>query len=385
MKTVAIFTTTRAEFGLFAPLIEAIKNSKKLEYNLFVGGTHLKSNYGETIREIRENKFNITGTFDYLLNNDSSASLSKSLGIATYELSNIFREYEFDFACVLGDRFELLSIIGNAILFKRPIIHIHGGEKTEGAIDEQIRHMVTKAAHIHFVACEEYATNIERMGEAEWRIYNTGALGIDNIVNEKKIQKSELFKKLNLDEERETVLMTYHPVTLEFEVPISQQVKNIFSALSKWGFQVVITAPNIETEREKVMTFIRKKMSENTNYHFFDSLGFKNYHSLIPHCKFVIGNSSSGIIEVPFFKIPTVNIGSRQDGRIRHPSVIDTNYAVDSIRNGITKALDQNFRKSLGDMEFKFGDGHAAEKMVRIINQTRVDQNFLRKKITFQG
>ena len=383
MRTVAIFTTSRAEFGIFTPLIRAIEKKNDVAYKLFVGGTHLASEYGWTIQEVQDQDFKIADTFDYLLNSDTSAALAKSSSIATYELANLFQKHDFDFVCLAGDRFELLAIVTTAILFKKPLIHLHGGEKTEGVIDEQIRHMVTKAAHLHFVACDDYALNVMSMGEPAWRVHNTGALAIDNIASTGKVAKCELFERLNLDEGRQTILLTYHPVTLEFEISATQQMKNVFAALEKYDLQVLVTSPNVEIQREKIVTFLKEEISKNDNYHYVDSLGINRFHSIISYCQFVIGNSSSGILEVPFFRVPTVNIGDRQKGRIRHESVIDTDYSVDSIRKGIEKALSGHFQKTLIGMPFKFGDGSAGEKMVEIIRKVEIDQDFLRKSLEF--
>jgi len=383
LKTIAIFTTTRAESGLLSALLREIEKSEAVAYHLFVGGAHLAEEYGKTIREIEEQKFPIAATFDFLLNADTSVSLAKSTAIATYEVADLFQHFEFDFACVLGDRFELLAIVTNAILFRKPIIHIHGGESTEGAIDEQVRHMITKAAHLHFVACEDYARNVRRLGEPAWRIHNTGSLAVDNLVHHEKIAKAELFKRLQLELDWPTVFMAYHPVTLEQNISSLQQIKNVFAALKKYDFQIVVTAPNPELERDQIISYIKHEASQNNRVHYFDSLGTMQYHSLLAHCKFVIGNSSSGILEVPYFKIPTVNIGDRQQGRVRHPSVIDTDYSVESIAGGIAKALSDDFVSSLRHMPFKFGDGSAAKKMVEIIKNVQVDQNFLRKRLEF--
>ncbi|RMH72104.1 MAG: UDP-N-acetylglucosamine 2-epimerase (hydrolyzing) [Gemmatimonadetes bacterium] len=382
-RTIAIFTTTRAEFGLFLPLLQAINADPDLRYLLFVGGTHLAVEHGYTLTEIQEQKYPVTDTFDYLLNENTSFSLSRSMGVASIELAHLFQHYSFDAICILGDRYELLPIVTTAILFKKPIFHINGGEKTEGVIDEQIRHMVTKASHLHFVACEEYAQNVRRMGEPANRIIITGALGIDNIVNLKKIPKSDLYENLGLNPDQQTVLLTYHPVTLEFEVPPEKQISNLFEALSHFKFQVVVTAPNIEVNRDKLLRLIKENVAKNDHYHYFDSLGVLRYHSLIPHCLFVIGNSSSGILEVPFFRIPTVNIGDRQQGRLRHLSIIDTDYSVPSIMSGIHKAQDVEFRKSLTKMTFKFGNGQAAPKIVNSIKSIDINQQFIRKVLDF--
>ena len=383
MKKVAIFTTTRAEFGILSPLLSALEENSGIIPLLFVGGSHLSKEHGNTIQEIKDCGYNINGTFDYLLNQYDSFSLAKGLSVATKELACIFEKHDFDFVCFVGDRYELLSIVSNAIIFKNPIIHIHGGEKTEGAIDEQIRHMISKAAHLHFVACEEYAENIRKMGEQEWRIYNTGALGIDNIVKGERLSKSTLFEELGLDENKALAIMTYHPVSLEFKISPQKQIQNVFLALEDFDLQIVITSPNVEVDRDKLVHFIQEKAYQNPSYVCVNSLGVKKYHSLIPHSEFVIGNSSSGIVEVPYFKVPTVNIGDRQKGRIRHESVIDTDYSVPSIKKGIQKALSRDFRDSLKEMSFKFGDGHAAERMVEIIKNIKVDQNFMRKELDF--
>lgn len=382
MRKIGIFTTTRAEFGIFSALLREIERNRNIEYLLFVGGSHLAKEYGNTIKEI-ENNFKITDTFDFFLNEDSNYSLTKSLGIETIELANIFRNFDFDFCCILGDRFELLPIINTAIIFKKPIVHLHGGEKSEGAIDEQIRHMITKAAHIHFVSCEEYAANIRKMGEQKWRIFKVGALGIDNIINNKKITKSELFKLLKLDENKQTILLTYHPVTLEYKISPLEQIKNVFNALNKFNFQIVVTAPNVEIDRDIIMSFINEKTRENKNIHYIDSLGVIKYHSLIPYCEFVIGNSSSGIVEVPLFRKPTINIGDRQKGRLRHKSIIDTEYSEEAIISGINEALSKDFRDSIKNMKYKFGDGNAAERIVEILKSTEIDEKLMRKKLDF--
>jgi UDP-hydrolysing UDP-N-acetyl-D-glucosamine 2-epimerase len=382
MRRIGIFTTTRAEFGIFSSLLRETERDKNIEYLLFVGGSHLLSEYGNTIDEIK-NEFRITDTFDFFLNEDSSYSLTRSLGIETFELANLFRNYDFDFCCILGDRFELLPIVNTAIVFKKPIIHIHGGEKSEGAIDEQIRHMITKAAHIHFASCEEYAENIRKMGEQEWRIFNVGALGIDNIIHNKRIPKNELFKQLKLDENKKTILLTYHPVTLEFKISPLDQIKNIFNALGRFDFQIVVTTSNVEADRDIIMLYVKEQISKNKDIHYIASLGVIKYYSLIPYCEFVIGNSSSGIVEVPFFHKPTINIGDRQKGRLRHPSIIDTEYSEESIISGINKALSKDFQESIKNMGYKFGDGHAAERIVKILKDIKIDEKLMRKKLDF--
>jgi len=381
-KTLSIFSTSRADYGIFKPLLSELEKSKEIDYKLFIGGAHLLSEQGKTINDVN---FTISDKFDFFLNNDDSVSLTKSLGIEFFELANIFKNYGFDFVCILGDRYELLPIVNTAIIYKKPIIHIHGGETSQGAIDEQIRHMISKAAHIHFVSCQEYADNIINMGESKFRVFNTGALGVDNVFNEKRIAKRALFNDLNLDEHKKTVLLTYHPVTLEYKISPFDQINNLFIALEKYKeIQVVITTPNIEVDKNNIMAVIKSKIKKDDRYKLFKSLGTIRYHSLIPHCEFVIGNSSSGIIEIPYFHIPTINVGDRQKGRIRHDSIIDTDYSVESIHEGIDKALSSKFRDTIKSMLLKFGNGNAAKKMTEIIKNIKIDDDLMRKELDFR-
>ena len=382
LKIIAIFTTSRAEFGLLSNLIREIENKPDIEYMLFAGGTHLTPEHGKTILEI-DKEFKITSTFDFFLNEDKNDSLLHSLAIETFQMATIFENYKFDFVCILGDRFELLPIVQAAIIYKVPIIHIHGGEISQGAIDEQIRHMITKSAHIHFTACDEYRNNVIRMGEEKWRVHNVGALGIDYIKNNELIKKEILFKELGLNSELKTILLTYHPVTIEKSLSPSVQIENIIKAIDKYNFQVFITAPNIDKDRNEIIRYIENTIKNKKNYKFCNSLGIHRYQSLIPHCEFVIGNSSSGLIEVTYFKIPTINIGDRQKGRIRHESVIDVDYTVESIQTGIEKAMSKEFRENLKNMQYKFGDGTAAKKIVDILKKIKIDENLMRKKLVF--
>lgn len=382
-KKVGIFTTSRADFGIFSSFVRAIQRTDDIAYCLFVGGAHLSNEYGKTINEIRESNFTITAIFDYLLNEDTAASLAKSAGIEMMNLADIFRDFEFDFACVLGDRFELIPIVLNAVLFKKPIIHLSGGEITEGVIDDQIRHMVTKAAHVHFVSCEEYARNVEKMGEPRWRIFNTGELSIDNLANTEPLPKERLFGELSLDPGKDTAILTYHPVTLEYSLPPRDQIQNIFDALNEHDLQLVITAPNTEVDREIILDYIRGQVKKHPSYRYIESLGALRFHSLLRYSKFIIGNSSSGIVEAPFLRVPSINIGDRQKGRLRHPSVIDTGYESSAVASGIRSALDPDFRKSFEDMVFQFGRGNASEKMIEAIRHIAIDQKLMRKSLTF--
>jgi len=382
MKKIAIFTTSRAEFGLLSNLLDAIVLDDALDYLLFAGGSHHLNTQGRSIQEMRSMEYHPI-PFDFFLSSDNEKTLTQSMGVELFQLSEIFSKYNFDFVTVLGDRIELLSIVHAAIIFRKPIIHIHGGEVTEGALDEQIRHMITKASHIHFCVCKEYQQNVMKMGEEDWRVHDVGALGIDSITKREVKSQAELFSKYSLKVNLPTVLMTYHPVTLEQRISAETQIQNVFSALEYFKFQLVITAPNIDSDNHYLFDIIQENIINNSDYHFIESMGIVNYQSMLRCVEFTIGNSSSGILEVPFFKIPTVNIGDRQKWRIRHDSVIDVDYSTESIKEGILRALDPEFRSSLLAMDYKFGDGHAAERIVKILKGVEIDQHLIRKKLDF--
>lgn len=380
--SIAIFTTTRAEFGLFKSLLQAIDKSVVFDYKLFVGGTHLRKEHGDTVHEIEGAGFKIAGVFDYLGDGDSTFKLTEYTGRATQQLAKLFHEHDFDFVCVLGDRYELLSVVQTTIIFRKPIIHIHGGEATHGAIDEQIRHMVTKAAHVHFVSCEDYYQNIRKMGEPDWRIFNTGALAVDNMQKLKPMHKTELFHGLGLDTAKRTALMTYHPVTLETKISPEQQIMNLINAFNGFELQVLITAPNMDTENNDLRKAILKHI-DNKKFFFTESLGAYKYLSMLNYVDFVIGNSSSGILEVPYFKIPTINIGLRQYGRLRHQSILDTSYETSEIKDAIRLALDKSFTETLQDMDYKFGEGNAADKILSSLYSILNRDDLMIKKLDF--
>lgn len=376
----AIFTTTRAEFGLFLPLLRAIEADNELSYLLFVGGTHCAPEHGKTIQEIQLAGVTIKGVFDFLLNTDTCEGLLYGLGIESFQLADIFKRNDFDMVIVLGDRIELLPIITAAIVYNKVIIHLYGGEQTKGAIDDQVRNMITKAAHVHFTSCEAYAQNILQMGEDPQRVYNVGSLSTDNMINIKRYDKDTLFRMLNLHNDLPLVMLTYHPVTLNIEgLSPLQQITNVLDALETFSLQVVITSPNMDPGHEAIRNEIIKRSKQQPHYRFIESLGVQLYHSLLPHCELVIGNSSSGIVEVPFYKIPTVNIGDRQKGRLRHPSIIDVGYEKDEIVEGIKKALDVNFKNEISRMPYLFGTGNAAQQIVKVLKNININESLLRK------
>ena len=380
MKKIAIFTTTRSDISILTPLIKKIRKSKKINYLLFVGGTHLNKDYGSTKKEILSDKITIHDYFDYLVKGDSKKSLSLSLANAHAQINNLFTKHKFDYVCVLGDRFEKMAIVNNSIIYNKPIIHLHGGEITEGVIDNQIRNMISKASHLHFVICESYKKQLIKMGEKKDRIFNHGSLAIDLIKSVKKLSKVVLYNKIKINLSIPTVILTYHPVTLEKKIPEKKQIKNIFDVLKKTNYQIVVTAPGHENGRKIIDDYIKKISKKNKRIIYIKSLGHNLLFNLLPYCKFMIGNSSSGIIEAPFFKIPTVNIGDRQKGRFKHISVINCSYSKNSIQKSIKLASSIKFKKKILKSKFFFGKGNSSEKILRQVLKINLNEKLLRKK-----
>jgi len=378
---IAFFTSCRGDIGILSPLIKQIYKSKNIDALLFVGGTHLVKKYGYTIAEIRKEGLKITETYNYVSSKDDPYNLSKTTNKSGIQVSKFFKKYNFNFVCILGDRYERVPIILNSIIFKKPIIHLHGGEITQGLIDEQIRHLISKAAHLHFVICNEYKKNLLSLGEDRNRIHNSGALAIDNIKQTKKENYKNILKEIGLDPNLKFAILTYHPVSLEFNFPEEKQIQNIFESLKRFDLQIIVTSPGVEVGSNKLIKLIKEKMQDQIGIKakYVESLGFTKLYSLIPHCSFVIGNSSFGIIEVPYFKIPTINIGDRQKGRFNHKSIINSGYDKKSIIRSIKKSENNSFKKDIKKMNYMFGKGDAAKKIIRTIKKIKINQNFLQK------
>ena len=381
MIKIAVFTTTRGDMAILSPLLFKMQKDKKIKPLLFVGGTHLNENFGKTVNEIKSNKLKIEGFFRYRNNQYNKLGLLKALSEAHTSVSKIFEKNNFDFVCVLGDRFEKLAIVNNAIIYNKPIIHLYGGEKSEGVIDEQVRHMITKGSHLHFVMCNTYKKNVQKMGEQKFRIFNVGTTAIDNLKNIKKISYKKILNDLKLNENKKYAIFTYHPVTLKKKVSTTEQLRNILSSLRDFDIQIIATYPGHENESDLIKKILKKEEKNNNNFTLIKSLGFKKLFSLLPHCSFVIGNSSSGITETPYFKKPTINIGERQNGRFFHKSIINSNYQKKQISNSIKKALSKNFNLKIKKMNYYFGSGKSSEKIIKIIKSIKIDQKFIRKQL----
>tara|TARA_X000001036_G_C20629512_1_gene786549 strand:- start:15 stop:1148 length:1134 start_codon:yes stop_codon:yes gene_type:complete len=367
IKKIALFTSSRAELGLVKNLYKELKKNKNLQLYLFVGGSHFLKKYGGSISKIKDENIKINGYFKYANNKDSENGISKMISKSTYLLSNIFEKFNFDATFLFGDRFDIIPIITNSIIYRKIIFHISGGETTLGAIDNLIRNLASTAANYHFTSAEEYSKKLVKLGENKNRIFNVGSLSIDGIKKVKKVSRFEICKKYNLKEELPIIAFTYHPYKEDVRLSIKAKLDKIFSVLNNFKLNIIITAPNIEAGSDFVFKKIKHVCKNKKHWVFKKTIGFENYQKLIMNSDLVFGNSSSGIIEAPYYKIPTINIGKRQEGRLRHKSVIDTDYKNEEITKAIKMGLSKKFKRKIKNMKYKFGKGNANEKISKII------------------
>lgn len=383
MRKILVVTGTRSEYGLLYWTMRRIQEDKDLELQLIVTGNHLCPEYGYTVEQIKKDGFKIDEEIDMLISSKNKSAVVKSMGIELIQIAQAFDRLKPDILLILGDRYETFIAATCAMMMNIPIAHINGGESTEGAVDEQIRHAITKMAHIHFAGAEYYRERIVKMGEEEWRVFNVGQAGIENIMRMKLLDKSELKKELNVDLDKLTFLITYHPVTLEVD-DTEEQINNLLNAIKKFDANYIFTYPNADFGSKIIIDKINEFVKKEKNAYIFYSLGQKRYISLLKNCDLVLGNSSSGIIETPVFRKPVVNIGNRQKGRLRCSNVIDCNYSAIDIENAINIALkDEKFKKNLNTVKNIFGDGNTSIKVVNFLKTIKLDKKFLQKKLTY--
>ncbi len=380
-----IFTATRAEYGLLRYTIKKIQ--KFMELYVLVGGAHLSIIDGYTINELKKDKIENIIEIPFLYSSKKSMALTNSIGNGLIQISQVFNYIKPDFLIILGDRFEIFIPAISSMMCNIPIIHLCGGERTEGLIDEQVRHAITKMAHIHMPSTSLYAENISKMGEEDWRIHIVGAPGLENIKKLELYTEEDILKLTGIDVNEITIICTYHPVTLEGEDSVRWQTKNLLEALSKFDFQIVFTRPNAEVGSDEIVNIIKEFVRNNPKAYFFDSLGSRLYLSFLKYAKAVVGNSSSGIIEVPSFLIPTVNIGNRQEGRLQPESVIQTGYSVNEICKGMEKALyDIEFLKKIKKIKNPYGDGNASKHVIEAMKEILEipKEKLLKKRLDFE-
>lgn len=368
-RKVCVVTGTRAEYGLLYWLMKEIEADDDLELQIVVTGMHLSPEFGLTYKEI-EKDFRIDKKIEMLLSSDTSVGISKSMGLAQISFAEAYQELNPDIVVVLGDRYEIFSCVSSAMIARIPIAHLHGGETTEGAFDESIRHSITKMSHLHFTATDEYKNRVIQLGEHPSRVFNVGGMGIENIKRLQLLTKEEFEKSINFKLNKKNILVTFHPVTLENSTA-KEQFQELLDAIDELiDTNIIFTKANSDTDGRVINQMIDAYVAKNSHKSIgFTSLGQLRYLSALQHIDATVGNSSSGLLETPSFKIGTINIGDRQKGRIKADSVIDCT-SKQSISEAFKTLYSNDFQDSLLNVQNPYGDGCASEKIIEEIKKT---------------
>lgn len=374
MKNIAVFTGTRAEYSLLYWLLKFLQQDENINLQLFVGGTHLSHEFGHTIDQIIADGFSVTQQLDFLVPSDTLNAVSRSLALAISTTADAIVKHSPDAIVLLGDRYEALGVAQAAMINQVPIVHIHGGEITEGAYDDAIRHAITKLSHIHFTATEPYRKRVIQLGESPKHVFNVGAPGLDSIKKIKLLSRDELNNHFSGKLTKPYFLVTYHPVTLSRNGAI-EGLKNLLLAMECFtSFQVIITYPNADSFGYEIIEHLKIYAEQHQEQILLvKNLGALRYLSAMKHAEAVVGNTSSGIIEAPSLNVPTVNIGDRQKGRIASESVIHCGDGIDDITAGIRKAISPDFKKSIQLMENPYGNGDASQAIYKILKTLELD------------
>lgn len=378
MSSIAVLTATRAEYGLLKPVIQAL-NSKNIEVRLLVTGMHLSSAFGRTVSEINNDGFIPDVEIPILLDSDSPVGISKTMALALSGFADYFSRRRPDALLVLGDRYETLAVCCAALNEQIPIFHMYGGETTEGAIDEAVRHSITKMAYLHFTSTEAYRRRVIQLGEDPNRVFNVGAIGIENALNLPLLTHEELEESLGAKIPIPYAVMTYHPVTLEKD-SLTKLHELLYAIERHPKIVFLATKANADAGGRAINDCLEDFAEYHQNLLIFDSLGSLRYLSALSRAVFVIGNSSSGLLEAPAFLTPTINIGNRQRGRVAPISVIHCNEDADSIDQAIVKAMSEEFRSQLIDMDNPYGSGGTSQKIAVCIDSALSKPIDLRKR-----
>ncbi len=367
-RTIAVFTGSRADYGLLFWLMKDIQANDHLTLQILVSGMHLSVTHGETWRDIENDGFHIDQLVDLQLTGDKSLDIAKAVGRGVIQISQALSEMKPDILVILGDRFEALAAAQAAHFLGIPIAHLHGGEITQGANDDATRHAITKLAHIHGVSTEQHRQRVIQMGEAPHAVHCVGAFGLDAIRRTPLLSRTDLMAVLGFDPTLGLAVLTYHPATLGHEDGLNT-LQNILQALEAHPhLQVLVTYPNADEGHTAIIKAIHAEaIRRPLRVKPFESLGMVKYLSALQHAAFVVGNSSSGLIEAPSFGIPTINVGIRQQGRLQPASVINTYTDSMSVGSAINQALSTDFSEFCRSVVNPYGDGHAAQKMLAVL------------------
>jgi GDP/UDP-N,N'-diacetylbacillosamine 2-epimerase (hydrolysing) len=377
-RRIAVVSVGRSDYGLYFPVLRAIEADDECELLLIASAGHLSSLHGNTLEETKKDGIAIAESVRMLLADDSREAVAMSAGLGVYGFAGAYQRLRPDIVLLLGDRIEMLAAAVAALPMQILVGHIHGGELTQGAIDDSARHAITKLSHLHFAAAAPYARRIEQMGEEPERVFLTGSPAVDSVKLEPVISKEELEKEFDLDLSK-TLLVTYHPVTLDVQ-PVKESIESLLAALEKFNCGMIVTYPNADAGFATIIENLRLFAQKNSHVRLVTNLGRRKYLSLQRYVAAMVGNSSSGILEASVLRVPVVNIGDRQQGRLRPRNVIDTPAEQGAIEAAIQRALSPDFRSGLANMKNPYGNGDASKKIVEILKSVPLDGTALKKR-----
>lgn len=379
MRTIGAITTARSDYGILAPVLRAILADPALELHLIVGGMHLAGEFGGSVEAIERDAVPIADRVAFPFDSDSPEGIARTMGLATIAFAESYARKRPDLLVALGDRFEMHAAVAAALPFTIPVAHIHGGEVTAGAIDDALRHGITKMSHLHFPSTQGHAQRIVQLGEEPWRVTISGAPSLDQLATLPLLDARALRERFGVDFEPAPLLVTFHPVTLQHH-EMAQQIDELLAALEAAALPIVFTLPNADTAHRVIAARITAFAKERADRHVLDNLGTQAYFSVMNLAAAMVGNSSSGIIEAASFKLPVVNVGLRQAGRERGANVIDVEPTRDAILAGITRAVAPAFRASLAKLVNPYGKGDAGRTIVERLRSEPIDERLLIKR-----
>jgi UDP-hydrolysing UDP-N-acetyl-D-glucosamine 2-epimerase len=379
MRTIGVVTVARSDYGIYLPILRRLQTDADLQLQLFVSGMHLSPEFGLTVKAIEADGFPIADRVEMLLASDSPEGIAKSIGLGVIGFAQAYARFKPDVLMVLGDRFEMYAAALAALPFQIPIAHIHGGEVTQGAIDEALRHSLTKLSHVHFVSTQEYARRVRQLGEEPWRVIVSGAPGLDHLHTIQFYSADELCDLYGVQLQPPPLLVTFHPVTLQHE-EAEWQVVELLAALNEIGLPIIFTMANADTGGRVIQQKLNEFVAAHPLAKMLDNLGTRGYFSLMKVAAAMVGNSSSGLIEAPSFELPAVNIGVRQAGRTRAANVIDVDHDRAAIIDGLRRAMQPEFRAKLRGLINPYGHGDATVKIVDHLKTMPLDERLIMKK-----
>ena len=378
-RRVLVVTVGRSDYGIYRPVLDAMEASERLSVELLVSGAHLGEGGQVTFAEIKNDNRNIVAQIPLPPTGANALSVGQAMAAALAGGCEAMARLKPDILVVLGDRFEMFGFAAAAVPLNIPVAHIHGGELSFGAIDDVFRHAITKIAHLHFAATAEYARRIRQMGEEDWRVHVSGAPALDTVRKRALPSRAELEKRFSLHLDRPPILVTHHPETRNPANGVAE-FRALLAALEATGLPIVLTAPNADVGSNALRVELLEFVARVEHAYFVESFGAENYLAMLREAACVVGNSSSGIIETPIFKVPTVNIGDRQAGRIRAINIIDAPVDYIGIKNALALALSDDFKSSLLDIKNPYGDGFAGKIITTILSDIDIDKKLLQKK-----